>query len=147
MKKLLLPALLVLALASACKKDDTTATPTAITTTSVTGTMSGSNEAPSPITTSATGNVAATYDKSSKILTYTITYSGLTPTAGHFHIGAPGAAGPIVLLFPYYSYSPIQGSTLLTQTQEDALLGGNMYANLHTTANPSGEIRANLVAK
>jgi hypothetical protein len=146
MKKALLPALLVLALASACNKDDTVATPT-VASTSVTGAMSGTNEAPTPVTTSATGNVTATYDKSAKILTYTITYSGLTPTAGHFHIAAPGAAGPIVLLFPYVSYSPIQGATLLTQAQEDALLAGNLYANLHTTANPSGEIRANLVAK
>lgn len=99
------------------------------------------------MTTSATGNVSATYNKSTKTLNYTVTYSGLTPTAGHFHIGAPGVAGPVVITFPYLAYSPITGSTLLTQLQEDALLAGNMYANLHTAANTGGEIRANVVAK
>ncbi len=80
-------------------------------------------------------------------LSYTVTYSGLTPTAGHFHLGAPGVAGPIAIQFPYVAYSPITGSTLLTLSQETALLAGNMYANLHTAANTGGEIRANLVAK
>jgi hypothetical protein len=87
----------------------------------VTGTFSGANETPA-VTTSATGNVSATYNKSNK----TVTYTGLTPTAGHFHIGAPGVAGPVVIQFPYVAYSPITGSTLLTQMQEDALLVGNM---------------------
>ena len=141
MKKVLLSALTGLALLSACKKDDES-----VPTMQVSGTLSPANEVPA-VTTSATGNVSATYTKSTKTLNYTVTYSGLTPTAGHFHIGAPGVAGPVVITFPYLAYSPITGSTLLTQLQEDALLAGNMYANLHTSANPSGEIRANVVAK
>jgi hypothetical protein len=112
----------------------------------VTGTFSGANETPA-VTTSATGNVSATYNKTTKILAYTVTYAGLTPTMGHFHIGAPGVAGPVVITFPYLAYSPITGSTLLSQVQEDALLAGNMYANLHTATNTGGEIRANVVAK
>jgi hypothetical protein len=112
----------------------------------VTGAFSGANETPA-VTTSATGNVNATYNKATKTLTYTITYAGLTPTAGHFHMGAPGVAGPVVIYFPYFTYSPISGSTLLSQVQEDALLAGNLYANLHTATNGSGEIRANLTAK
>lgn len=143
MKSLLLAALAALTLTTACKKDDDTPTPAPM---QVTGTFSGANETPA-VTTSATGNVSATYNKSTKTLNYTVTYSGLTPSAGHFHIGASGVAGPVVITFPYLAYSPITGSTLLTQLQEDALLAGNMYANLHTTANPSGEIRANVVAK
>lgn len=111
----------------------------------VTGTFSGANETPA-VTTSATGSVSATYNKGNKTLTCTVTYAGLTPSAGHFHTGAPGVAGPVVIQFPYVAYSPITGSTLLTQMQEDALLAGNMYANLHTSANPNGEIRANVDA-
>lgn len=143
MKSLLLAALAALTLTTACKKDEDSPAPAPM---QVTGTFSGANEVPA-VTTSATGNVSATYNKSTKTLNYTVTYSGLTPTAGHFHIGAPGVAGPVVITFPYLAYSPITGSTLLTQLQEDALLAGNMYANLHTSANPSGEIRANVVAK
>lgn len=145
MKSLLLAALAALTLTTACKKDEDSPTPAAAPM-QVTGTFSGANEVPA-VTTSATGNVSATYTKSTKTLTYTVTYAGLTPTAGHFHIGAPGVAGPVVITFPYLAYSPITGSTLLTQLQEDALLAGNMYANLHTSANSGGEIRANVVAK
>lgn len=143
MKALLLAALAALTLTTACKKDDESPTVAPM---QVTGTFSGANEVPA-VTTSATGNVSATYNKSTKTLNYTVTYSGLTPTAGHFHMGAPGVAGPVVIQFPYVAYSPITGSTLLTQMQEDALLAGNMYANLHTAANTGGEIRANVVAK
>jgi hypothetical protein len=143
MKSLLLAALAALTFTTACKKDDNSPAPAPM---QVTGTFSGANEVPA-VTTSATGNVSATYNKSTKTLNYTVTYSGLTPTAGHFHIGAPGVAGPVVITFPYLAYSPITGSTLLTQLQEDALLAGNMYANLHTAANTGGEIRANVVAK
>jgi len=143
MKGLLLAALAALTLATACKKDDDApATPPL----QVTGTFSGSNETPA-VTTSATGSVNGTYNKTTKILTYTVTYAGLTPTMGHFHIGAPGVAGPVVITFPYLAYSPITGSTLLSLVQEDALLAGNMYANLHTVTNMGGEIRANVVAK
>ena len=81
------------------------------------------------------------------MLTYSITYAGLTPMAGHFHMGAPGTAGPVIILFPYVSRSPSSGSVLLTPDQETALLAGNLYVNLHTTANPNGEVRANLVVK
>ena len=143
MKGLLLAALAALTLATACKKDDDSPAAAPL---QVTGTFSGSNETPA-VATSATGNVSATYNKATKTLTYTVTYAGLTPTAGHFHIGAPGVAGPVVITFPYLAYSPISGSTLLSQVQEDALLGGNMYANLHTATNNGGEIRANVVAK
>jgi len=143
MKGFLLAALAALTLATACKKEDDAPATTPM---QVTGTFSGSNETPA-VTTSATGNVNGTYNKTTKILTYTVTYAGLTPTMGHFHIGAPGVAGPVVITFPYLSYSPITGSTLLSLVQEDALLAGNMYANLHTVTNAGGEIRANMVAK
>jgi hypothetical protein len=143
MKGLLPISLAALTLATACKKDDDTPAAAPL---QVTGTFSGANETPA-VTTSATGNVSATYNKATKTLTYTVTYVGLKPTMGHFHIGAPGVAGPVVITYPYLNYSPISGSTLLSQVQEDALLAGNMYANLHTATNQGGEIRANLVAK
>lgn len=144
MKYLLLVVLAALTLATACKKDDDSpATPAPL---QVTGTFSGANEVPA-VSTSATGTVTASYDKTSKILTYNVAYAGLTPTAGHFHLGTPGTNGNIIIQFPYVSYSPIVGSALLTPAQETALLAGGLYANLHTTANSGEEIRANVVAK
>lgn len=143
MKGMLLAALAALTLATACKKDDDAPATAPL---QVTGTFSGANEVPA-VTTSATGNVSGTYNKTTKILSYTVTYAGLTPIMGHFHTGAPGANGPVVITFPYLSYSPITGSSLLSLAQEEALLAGNMYANLHTATNTGGEIRANVVAK
>ncbi len=35
----------------------------------------------------------------------------------------------------------MQGSTTLTPAQEQDLLDGNIYFNIHTQANPKGEIR------
>lgn len=141
MKKFTLIALAVASLASACKKEDST--PANM---QVTGTLSGSNEVPT-VTTSATGNVSGSYAPGTKVLTYTVTYTGLAPTAGHLHLGAPGSNGAVAIPFASVATSPITGTATLTQDQADALLAGNMYANLHTTANPGGEIRANVVAK
>lgn len=142
MKNLFFIGLATLTLATACKKDkDPAPAPMQIS-----GALTGANETPA-VTTSATGNVTGTYDKSTKTLTYSITYSGLAPTLGHFHIGAPGTAGPVAITFPYLQPAPINGTVVLTDSQAEALLAGNMYANLHTAANGGGEIRANVVAK
>lgn len=105
------------------------------------------------MTTSATGNLTGTYDKATKVLNYSVTFSGLTPTIGHFHIGAPGVKGPISLTFAFNNatkdgfVSPITGTATLASDQADALLGNAFYANLHTVANPGGEIRADATAK
>ena len=95
------------------------------------------------MTTAGTGNVVATYDTTTKKLAWTVTYSGLTGTAvaAHFHGPAgPGKDAPVevpVNVGP----SPLQGSATLTPSQEKDLLDGNVYFNIHTQANPKGEIR------
>ena len=80
-------------------------------------------------------------------VTYTVTYAGLTPIAGHFHKGAVGVSGPVSIVYPSNLASPITATLTLSDEQADALKAGLLYANLHTQANPSGEIRANVVAK
>lgn len=111
-------------------------------------TMSGSNEVP-PVSTTATGNYKANYNRVTKVLSYTVTYQGLTPTMGHIHsvtaTTAAGNNGPISIGFGSTLTSPITGQTTLTQDQQDAMYGKRTYANLHTTANPNGELRGNIV--
>jgi hypothetical protein len=94
--------------------------------------------------TAATGNATVTYDTASKQATWRITYSGLSgmPTAAHFHGPAqPGANAGVAVPIPNVAASPIQGSATLTDAQAADLLAGRYYINIHTAANPPGEIR------
>lgn len=141
MKHIFLLVLTTLALASGCKKDETT-TPAPM---QLSGTLSGSAQVP-VVQTSATGTMTGTYDKTSRLLTYTVTYTGLTPNGGHIHYGAPGKTGNVAIPFANLT-SPITGSITLNSAQGDSLTMGHMYVNLHTVAKPDGEIRANLVAQ
>jgi hypothetical protein len=141
MRSVFLLALIPLALASGCKKDEQT-TPAPM---QLSGTLSGSAQVPA-VQTSATGIVTGTYDKSSTMLSYSVTYTGLTPNGGHFHYGAPGKTGNVVIPFTSLA-SPITGAVKLSPAQADSLLAGRMYVNLHTAAKPDGEIRANVVVK
>jgi hypothetical protein len=108
-------------------------------------TLNGASEVPPNSTTMATGTATLSYNKTTKIFTLYVTYSGLTPTDGHVHIGAVGVDGPVV--FPLTSLtSPISfTSPALTAAQETDLLSNLYYVNLHTTAFPGGEIRGQLI--
>ena len=110
------------------------------------GTMSPANEVP-PKTTEGKGNVEATLDTGSKMLTYTVTYSGLTgpATAGHLHgPAAVGANAGVLVPFKAPLDSPVKGTATLTDDQVKELMAGQMYANIHTAANPGGELRGQL---
>ena len=90
------------------------------------------------------GEVVATYDPSTLVLTWHVTYAGLSGPllAGHFHGPAtPGRDAPPVIFFHPPLTSPIDGSQKLTLDQVSQLLGGLYYVNLHTHAFPMGEIR------
>ncbi len=110
-------------------------------------TMNGATEVP-PKTTDGKGTVTATLDTATKVLTYDVTYSGLTgpATMGHLHGPAdPGANAGVLVPFPAPVTSPIHGTATLTDAQVQALTSGKMYANIHTAANPGGEIRGQMV--
>ena len=113
-------------------------------------TATGVQEAPTPNNSTATARLDATYDKDTKILRYYITFSGLNPTMMHFHQGAVGTAGGVVIDLKPASggiTSPTSGSTrVLTSAEEAELLGGNWYLNLHSDTYPGGEVRGQLVA-
>jgi hypothetical protein len=112
--------------------------------------LNGKSETP-PNTTKGTGSGTVTYDDETKALSWNIKYSGLTgdATAAHFHGPAkPGvAAGVMVPAAPKGGalLSPIVGSATLTDDQAKALTDGQMYFNVHTQANPAGEIRGQVV--
>ncbi|GAB3338321.1 CHRD domain-containing protein [Larkinella ripae] len=108
------------------------------------GTLNGAQEVPSTAS-SATGTMTGTYNKTTKELSYTVNYTGITPIAGHIHLapGGPGTNGAVIIPFSTLT-SPISGRSTLRQEQENALMEGRLYVNLHTTAYPGGEIRADI---
>jgi CHRD domain len=103
--------------------------------------LNANNEVP-PNSSQGTGTVTATYDTTSKKLSWKGSYSGLTgpATAAHFHTGEPGKNGGVaVAITP--NASPFEGSATLTDAQAAGLLAGKWYVNVHTEANKGGEIR------
>lgn len=125
-----------------CSKNDATPTTTTNNTTNLTATINGAQQVPANAST-ATGTFAGTYDSSSKQLTYTVTFQGLTPTSAHIHTGAPGASGAVAIPFASLT-SPIQGTVTLTADQATSLLNNGMYVNIHSSAYSGGEIRGNI---
>ncbi len=108
-------------------------------------TLNGANERPTANISTATGSSNASFNITTKIVTITTTYTGLTPTAGHIHTGNVNIAGPVTFGFSSLS-SPIVFTTIaLNATQEADLMGNLMYVNLHTAAFPGGEIRGQLL--
>jgi len=112
------------------------------------GILQGSQEAPTKTETSGSGVVIVKYDMATKRLELYGDYAGLTKpiTGSHIHRGEPGVAGPIVT--PLTNTGDTTGAlsviATLTQLQEDSLLAGNMYANVHSETYPNGELRAQL---
>ncbi|MBW2233549.1 MAG: CHRD domain-containing protein [Deltaproteobacteria bacterium] len=92
-----------------------------------------------------TGSVTATLDSGSLLFSWDASWSGLdgTETAAHFHIAPPNTNGSIVV--PVTTSSPINGSATLAAADAAQLLDGNFYLNIHTTAEPGGEIRGQLI--
>lgn len=144
MKKTLILSLLALAtLTFSCKKDEVVVSPEL----AVTATLSGANEVPA-VTSTATGGVTGTFNKTTKILSLTVTYAGITPTLWHIHKGVAGVKGDVVLDMGKDFKTPFTfTTTALTAAQEADLLAGAYYVNIHSAKSPSGEIRGNLTAK
>ena len=106
------------------------------------------------VTTQAQGSGSFSLSEDFSELRYVITYQGLSGTlsaGGHFHIGRPGVAGPVVKNLAASgdpaaatisgTWSLTDASQPLTQALVESLLTGKLYVNLHTAANPAGEIR------
>jgi hypothetical protein len=96
----------------------------------------------------AKGEVSGSFNPTTKILTVTVTYADITPTAWHIHKGAVGVAGPVVFDFGSSFSSPTTLiSNALSPEQEADLKAGLYYVNIHSKIAPSGEIRGQILVK
>jgi CHRD domain len=109
--------------------------------------LSGKAEVP-PNNSAGTGVADIDYDPATKKLSWKVTYSGLTgpATAAHFHGPAePGKNGGVAVAIPNIAASPAEGGATLTDAQAADFLAGKYYVNIHTAANPGGELRGQVV--
>jgi hypothetical protein len=106
--------------------------------------VEGCQEVP-PNVTNAQGNAALSYDTVTNVLSYNITFAGLTTPELFSHIHGPsprGVDGGILFTLP--NGSPKVGTFNLTEPQEANLLGGQLYLNIHSNNFPGGEIRGQI---
>ena len=126
--------------------------------------LSGGNE-PVVVVTGSVGTSVVTWNTATKTGTYRVDVYNMPvgTTASHIHAGAVGVAGPVIINFTVpaggisndYALSGTFGCSDVTvraaqginscEDFEQALLLGNTYVNVHSTANPGGEIRGQLI--
>lgn len=108
-------------------------------------TLTGIQEVP-PVATAASGVGAFTMTNAGGLL-YTITVGGLSGpiTAAHFHLGAAGVVGPVIQAITFTGTTATGTWTPLADSIVAALFAERIYVNIHTAANPGGEIRGQVV--
>lgn len=116
--------------------------------------LSGRYEVPPTNSRAAAGTARLEYDKASHLVSWNVSFGGLTSTGTAAHVHGPADAdsnAPVVLMLAprnmYPIVSPLQGSATLTDAQAADLMAGKWYVNIHTADNPNGEIRGQLLAK
>src|SRR5262249_14748509 len=112
--------------------------------------LTGTEQVP-PVETSAKGSAAVTYDPATRVVTWTITYTGLSAPATMAHFHGPvekGKNGQVVIWLSTKgspAESPFKGEATLTPEQARQFTAGEWYINVHTQAHPGGEIRGQVV--
>ncbi len=109
--------------------------------------LDGAAETP-PNNSNGMGMAMVKLDTATKMLDWTVDYSGLSgpATMAHFHGPAPvGKAAGVAVAFKGDVSSPAKGSALLTDAQIADLEAGMWYVNVHTAAHPAGEIRGQVM--
>jgi len=129
----------------------------------LTAVLSGANETPAAVITGATGTAEVFVNLATQTVTYKVEVFNLPTGAvgGHFHVGGPGVGGPVVVdLTPPANASndftlsgTVAQSALRPRADQgirswedfiQSLVGGQMYVNIHSAANPGGETRGQL---
>jgi hypothetical protein len=104
--------------------------------------LTGAQEVP-PVNTTASGSATLLLDYGRTQIRYYITTTA-TPAAAHIHFGNGGASGPVLAPFDPVSRE-MTGQITATSSLTTALLAGGAYVNIHTAANPNGELRGQIL--
>ncbi|HWW71560.1 MAG TPA: CHRD domain-containing protein [Duganella sp.] len=83
-------------------------------------------------------------DRATRTISGTITIDGLTPTAAHIHSGEAGKSGPVLFAMTIAGDVATLAPLVLTPEQLAALDAGGFYYDVHSAAQPDGEIRGQI---
>lgn len=107
--------------------------------------LDGSQVVP-PVTSSGRGVFTVKLSEDLTMISYTLSVTGLTDiTTAHVHLGKIGESGSVVIPIASGSFTETGGSAVITSEQLEFLLSEQFYVNVHTTQNPAGEIRGQIV--
>ncbi|HKP18401.1 MAG TPA: CHRD domain-containing protein [Gaiellaceae bacterium] len=113
----------------------------------MTAALAPTYEVPKPrgFSTNAGGTFTATYDTVTRQLKWSLTFHNLTgpATAAHIHTGAFRRAGPVLVPLCGPCVSGASGTVTLKRAQVNPRRP--WYVNVHTSRNPSGEIRGQVL--
>lgn len=106
--------------------------------------LTGSQEVP-PVKTAATARSMIVIGSDLSV-TGTVATSGIEGTVAHIHLAPFGINGPpiITLLKTSATQWTVPAGAVVTQAQYDSFVRGDLYVNVHSAANPKGEIRLQL---
>ena len=109
--------------------------------------LTGAQQVPA-VQTPGSGSAALTYDASTRVVTWDISFSGLPSQATMAHFHGPAAAGKNAGVKVWLSQkgtmevtSPIKGEATLSPDDAKMFEAGDMYINVHSKDHPGGEIR------
>src|SRR5258708_34837950 len=108
-------------------------------------TLMGAQETPA-VTTAASGAGSISVNPGSGAVSGTITTFGITGIAAHIHEGPVGVISPVIVPMtqgPTGTWTVPAGSQI-SASQIESFKTGNLYVNVHSTANPTGEILAQI---
>jgi hypothetical protein len=107
-------------------------------------TLAGDQVVP-PVTTAAKGTGTITIGED-RAVSGSIQTTGVTGTAAHIHLAAPGQNGPVAVPLAKTGEGAwaVAAGAKLTEAQYEAYKAGNLYVNVHSAAHPGGEIRGQL---
>jgi len=106
--------------------------------------LDGKQEVP-PVATAATGSgtITVLMDHS---MSGSVTTTGVAGTAAHIHMAAKGQNGAVIVPLNKTGENTwaVPPSIRLNDQQYEAYKLGNLYVNVHSAANPNGEIRGQI---
>ena len=112
--------------------------------------LSGAQQVPAAET-KGSGTADVTWDAATRVVTWSISVSGLSSpvTMAHFHgPAAAGKNGPVEVWLSEKGKpveGAIKGQATLSPEQAQQFAAGELYINVHTKDHPAGEIRGQVV--